>query len=229
MLQDSLKAWKEIKKEERLLDYDPADKNDEIKRSESSYPKDGLVLKSFCRDLERKGLDKNDWRTSAWNWDFVWFNKSEMENLIPAKLAKDTEWDMPAKLVRRVYRIYFRDNVRGQTNPFPDGAIETATLKAKVKKLRRKGIEIDLSGAVKIVDGERGVEGKLLGKIVYDPNKKKFTKFELVMAGERWGRTAYNARQDDTERAPVGYAMRMTGDDSIDRVAPSHFSAYGWK
>ncbi|MEE9311104.1 MAG: hypothetical protein V3V10_01705 [Planctomycetota bacterium] len=217
-----------MKKEDRLLEGDPADEKDKIKRGESQYPENGLVLKSFSRDLDRKGLDKNDWRTTAWNWDFVWFNESEAKSLMPAKLTKDTEWVMPEKLVRRLYRIYFRDNVRGQTGPYSDSSIETATLKFKIKKMKRKGIEIEIEGIVKIKDGTRGVEGKIIGEAVYDPAKNRFTKFELVMTGERWGETQYNARKDDTERAPIGFAMQMTGDHPVDRIAPSHLGAYGW-
>lgn len=229
LLRDSLKKWKEMKKEERLLDYDPEEKKSEIDRSENRYPENGLVLKSFSRDLERKGLDPSDWRTSAWNWDFVWFNEEETKSLIPGTLSKKSEWEMPEHLVRRLYRIYFRDNVRGQTTPYSDDAIETATLKFKIKRMRRKGITIEMEGEVKIVDGERGVEGKILGEAVYNPGDKAFDKFELVMAGERWGRTQYNAREDDTERAPIGFAMQKTGDHPVDKVAPAHLGAYGWR
>ena len=229
LLKDALKKWKEIKKKDRLLDYDPEDVTDQITRSENQYPEDGLVLKSYSRDLERKGLDESDWRTHAWNFDFVWFRRAEVEEMLPGRVDKKTEWDFPEHLTRRVYRIYFRDNVRGQTGPFPEESIEKATLKCKVKKLRKGIITYTLEGEVKMVDGERGVEGKILGEVEYNTKKKQFDKFELVMAGERWGRTQYNARQDDTDRAPVGYVMKIAEDKATEKVAPSQLGAYSWR
>jgi hypothetical protein len=142
LLRDALKKWKEIKKEDRLLDYDPKDVVKDINRGENQYPEDGLVLKVYSRDLERKGLNRSDWRTNAWNFDFAWFRKSEVEEMLPRKVDKKTEWEFPEHLTRRLYRIYFRDNVRGQTDPFPESAIETATLKCKVKKLKRRHYDL---------------------------------------------------------------------------------------
>lgn len=229
LLKDALKKWKEIKKEDRLLDYDPKSKLGEITRGENQYPADGLVLKVYSRDLERKGLNENDWRTNAWNFDFAWFRKAEVESMLPKKFEKKTEWDFPEDLTRRLYRIYFRDNVRGQTSPFPDESIETATLKCKVTKLRKGIVTYSLEGEVKIVDGRRGVEGKVFGEVEYNTRTKGFDKFELVMGGERWGRTEYNAREDDTERAPIGYAMKIAEDKATEKVAPSQLGAYGWR
>src|SRR5690606_33569347 len=88
LLRDALKKWKEIEKKDRLLDYDPKEKLSEITRGENQYPKDGLVLKVYSRDLERKGLDENDWRTHAWNFDFAWFRKAEVEEMLPQRIEK---------------------------------------------------------------------------------------------------------------------------------------------
>jgi hypothetical protein len=73
-----------------------------------------------------------------------------------------------------------------------------------------------LEGEVKLVDGQRGVEGRILGEVEYNSKTGTFDKFELVMAGERWGRTRYNAREDDTERAPIGYAMKIAEDKATE-------------
>jgi hypothetical protein len=229
LLRDSLKKWKEIKKEDRLLDYDPAEKVKDINRSESKYPTDGMVLKVNSRDMERTGLRDSDWRTHAWNFDFCWFKKDELETMLPGKFEKKTEWDLPEALVRRTCRLHMVDNVRGQTNGFRDDAVKAASIKCKVDKLKKGVVYFDMEGEVELDDGRRGLDAKILGKGEYNTKEQKFTKFELVVVGERWGRTQYNAREDDTERAPIGYCFQIATDKPIDKIAPASFGEYGWR
>jgi len=228
MLRDSLKKWKEMSKEDRLLDYDPKDKLKEIKRGETQYPKDGLVLKVNSRDMPREGLKDSDWRTHAWNFDFAWFNKDEMLSMLPKQLKKDAEWELPDGLVKRLCRLHLLDNVRGQTNSYPLDAVKKAVINAKVTKIKKGVVTIELTGEVKLEQGQRGLEAKMLGEAAWNSKDKKFDKFELVVVGERWGRTQFNARQDDTERAPIGYCLQIASDHATDKIAPASFWEYGW-
>jgi hypothetical protein len=69
----------------------------------------------------------------------------------------------------------------------------------------------------------------MLGEARYNIKDEKYEKFELVVVGERWGRTRYNAREDDAARAPIGYVMQIAGDSPTDKVAPAEFGNYGWR
>ncbi len=51
MLRTALARWKELPREKRLLAEDPKAKKSEVKRLESRYPEDGLVLQVNSRDL----------------------------------------------------------------------------------------------------------------------------------------------------------------------------------
>ena len=228
MLKGALKKWKEMPKKERLLDYDPKEKLPEINRAETKYPKDGLVLKVNSRDMPREGLNENDWRTNAWNFDFAWFNKDEMKSLLPKKFEKKHEWELPANLVERMCRLHLLDNVRGQTSVYPKDAVEKAELKAVITKLRKGIVTFELSGEVKMEHNGHGLEAKMLGVCEWNTKEDKFDKFEIVVVGERWGRTAYNARENDTERAPIGYCLQIASDHATDKVAPASFWEYGW-
>jgi hypothetical protein len=229
LLRDSLKKWKEIKKEDRLLDYDPKEKVKDINRGESKYPTDGMVLKVNSRDMERTGLRESDWRTHAWNFDFAWFSKDEVASMLPSKFEKKTEWDLPEALVRRTCRLHLVDNVRGQTSGYSNEAVKKAAIKCQVDKIKKAVVYFDMEGEVSQGDDRRGLEAKILGKGEYSVKDQKFIKFELVVVGERWGRTQYNAREDDTERAPIGYCLQIASDSPTDKIAPASFGEYGWR
>lgn len=229
LLRDSLAKWKELSKKERLLDYDPATVVPRINRSETKYPADGLVLRVNSRDLERTGLDQNDWRTHAWNFDYAWFTKDEMMTLLPRSFGKKTTWTLSDNMVRRLSRLHFVDNVRGQTTGFSLESIEKAEITAKVTKIRKSIVSFDMEGEVKQSQNGRGIELKILGKGEYNTKTQKFEKFEIVASGERWGRTDFNRREDDMERSPVGFLVHIASDNPTEKVAPAEFGSYGWR
>ncbi len=69
---------------------------------------------------------------------------------------------------------------------------------------------------------------KLYGTAKFDPRLEKFTAFELVATGARWGATRFNFREDDRERAPIGFLVTLESDDPMGRVAPAELGNYGW-
>ncbi len=230
MLRSALAKWKAMDKKARLLDYDPETKVKDINRSESKYPKDGMALKVHSRDLNREGLNPSDWRTHALNLDFCWFTKDEMLRLIPKEsFTKDTAWELPADLVRRSLRLSVKDNVRGQTAAYADNQIEKAAIKCKVDKIKKGVVHFAMEGEVKLTAEGRSIEGKLRGKGAWNVGKSRFDEFEWVIAGARTGRTQYNAREDDTGRAGIGFVFTLTGDKAVDRIAPAEFGSYGWR
>ncbi len=231
LLRSALAKWKEIKKEDRLLKDDPAKTWEQINRAEKHYPEDGLVLRVTSRDLprEKHQLNMSDWRDKAWNHDYAWFRKEEVASMLPAALAKKTEWKLPDALVRRLCRVHFVDNVRGQTNGYDAASVQEAEITAEVTRIKRGVVTIKLTGKVKQEQDGRGIEATMLGEAKYNVKEEKFEQFELVVAGERWGSTRFNAREDDRERAPIGYVLQIAGDSPTDKVAPAEFGSYGWR
>ena len=61
---------------------------------------------------------------------------------------------------------------------------------------------------------------------MFDVERGRFTRFDLVAIGTRWGGTTHNARGRDLDPAPVGYAFTLAGDDEV--VAPAFMASYGW-
>ncbi|MBK8206355.1 MAG: hypothetical protein IPK87_06085 [Planctomycetes bacterium] len=229
MLRGALKKWKEIKKEDRLLKDDPVKTWEQINRNEKQYPTDGMVLRVNSRDMPRTGLDQNDWRTHAWNFDYAWFRKDEVARMLPKVFEKKAKWQLPADLVQRTCRLHLVDNVRGQTPGFAPENVSEAEINCEVTRLKKGVVTIQMTGKVKLEQGQRGLEAKMLGEAQYNTKTEKFDKFELVVVGQRWGATQFNRREDDRERSPIGYVLSLASDHATEKVAPTEFGSYGWR
>ena len=67
---------------------------------------------------------------------------------------------------------------------------------------------------------ERGFDAELLGYATFDREAERFTRFDLLAVGTRWGGTTYNVRSNDTDPAPLGIAMTIAGTEYRDRTPP---------
>ncbi|MEL6712302.1 MAG: hypothetical protein AAFP86_00930 [Planctomycetota bacterium] len=228
-LRAALREWKGLRRRERLPEEDLFEG---VERPEDLFPKGGLALRVFSRDLPRpKGAElPDDWRARAWNIDHFWLTQAEAKNLAEGRL--------PRGAAVRLARLHARDNVRGQTNPFPEEAVRSADLRARVVSRRGRRVELALSGEVHAEESgrwriddrapeteqTRSFEGAFHGSAIWDG--ERFTAFELALAGTRVGGTRYNERKDDLGPAPLGVVLELAPED--DRVAPSLLWVYGW-
>jgi hypothetical protein len=230
LMRDALAKYKKMEKKERLRDDDPKEIAKQIKRSESMYPADGLVLRCHSRDLPReKPVAAEEWAQKALNVDYCWFKKEEGLKFMPKEPVKKLEFDVPKDLVTRMARFNMVDNVRGQTDNYNAGAVKTAELKGTVKDIKKGIVYITFAGSVKLEQDTRGMDLKLLGEAEWDMKKNWWTKFEIVCAGERKGRSRYNFRERDEGPAPIGFVFVLAGDSPTDKVAPAFFWEYGWR
>ncbi len=218
----------------------------QLNRADRFFPEGGLVLKVNTRDLPRVPRRQGVW-ASAWNQDFAWFTKDEARQFLPGEIAPGRRCEVPRLLVERLARLHFLDNVRGQTWPFPTGAIEDATLTSEVAAVDGEVVSLRLKGRTRAVqkgtwsiDGhnardvnrpsvqKRGVDLKLLGMARFDREQGRFVGFEVVAVGTRWGGTQHNFRSNDLAPAPFGAMLSLAGKSRVERVAPEHFQDYGW-
>jgi hypothetical protein len=245
MLEQALERWEAMPVSERLLDYDPATRREEIRRASRLHPADGLALRVYSRDLPRTDLP-DDWRRSAWNVDSLWFRKEEVRALLPESLAQGEGRDWPKPLVQRLVGRNLVDNVRGQTNGYRPEQIQVATLRTTIVEATPTTLVLRLEGESratttgawptkgriesleKRAQNSRGLQTKMAGEAVYDRTSGRFTKFRLAAVGTRWGRTQYNFRQDDLDESPIGFAIVLDPEDPGTRVAPAELGAYGW-
>jgi hypothetical protein len=226
-LRATLEVWTQLPESERY----PAEALAPGARFEDHYPVDGLVLVVYSRDLPRVDdtRDPADWRTHAWNVDHVWFTAAEAASLAAGELDRDA--------ARRLVRLHTRDNVRGQTTPFPLESVQSARLEARVVAENGATRTLELVGEARVSesgawrtgggndmpeDTTRSFEGAFYGRAVW--NGTRFTSFELALVGARAGATQYNERADDRGPAPMGVVFQLAAED--DRVAPAMWYEY---
>jgi hypothetical protein len=240
MLTTALARWDELTQKERLGDALPETSAAQASRIERRFPDGGLVLRVATRDLPRDAAACTDWRAAAWNTDTAWFWKEEVPGFVPADAKPGATRDVAGPLVRRIATCHLLDSVRGQAPAFDARDVETAKLTSTVTAVEGDTVTLKFVGAVRIVargkwrtrglddvpptDQTRGFDATLLGSATWDAKDARFTAFELVAAGPRWGATQYNGRADDLGPAPMGVVMTLAADD--DRVAPACFWSY---
>jgi hypothetical protein len=249
MLELALRAWEGLGEGERYLDPAPAGDKFRAQRGEANYPKDGLVLRSFVRDLPKQGQRvaddgvADDWRGKAWNTDLVWYGRAEARRFLPDEPKRGDTHTVPSNEFERLVRFTFVDSVRGQTLPFAPGHVKEAKLVAEVVAVKGSRVELKFRGSVHTeatgdwsVGGQRdaerspqkrGFRGEVGGVAVYDLQAERFVAFRLVASGTRWGGTRFNFRQDDLDPAPIGFVVQLASDKPADTVAPAFWYAYG--
>jgi hypothetical protein len=233
LLTRSLGEWKALPKDSRKFEQNPAELSSLVQRLESKYPERGLVLRTFSRDLPRNDAP-TDWRKNAWNQDFAWFRREEA-----AALA--TPGSSRAAILARFARTQLLDNVRGQTEAFESNDVteslvhlECISESGLLRHLEIKGsFRLDRPGEPTFeglrAEEPRGVDAKMLGRATFDTELKRFTTFEAVALGIRWGGTPFNGRYDDPGPSPIGWAFVLAGDFVWEHIAPAHlWDAYDW-
>lgn len=225
MLEEALEKWEALPREQRLLPKAPDPAVAEgWRKQEQQYPEDGLVLRVFSRDLERK-------RWPDWNQDFAWFRKAEARGFLPNDPKPGDRYAVPRDLVERLVQFHLLDNVYALNYTFfPKEAIENAGLTAIVNDVDSARISLRFEGATRAaIKGDKaiGFAPKLLGKASWSLEQERFTAFELVAVGDRWGLGSCN-RRSNPKPAPMGIVFTLANDRPADRLPPAFLSRYGW-
>ena len=200
------------------------------------YPSDGLVLKQTLRDLPRPdGHPIPQSRPEAINFDYAWFTKDEAKLFLPDRLEVGAQRQLPHTIVRRLARFHLLDSVRGETPAWRDEHVVHAHLATEVTQIDGSRIHLHLTGAVlnqqqgtwavrpfrqKWDNLTRGYDCALHGELTYDRSTERFTQFDLLTVGDRWGGTEHNNRQEDQLTSPMGIAFLLAGTTPADRTPP---------
>lgn len=233
VLETALERWAALPDEARHV---PADARiDPGHRWEDSFPEDGLVLERIVRELVPEGSPRG-----SWNRDFVWMARAEVEQAVPADLAPGSAFEL-GPLATRLARFHLVDNARGQTQPFAAEEIERALLRATATARVGSAVVLRLEGETAAAcDGTwrlpedsiwkpgavhpHGVETRLHGRAVFDRDQRRFTQFELVAVGRRWGFTENNGRWRAPEPGLLAFHLALAPD--APRVAPTFVQTY---
>jgi hypothetical protein len=238
MLDQALERWDELSPSERAL---PAgDVPVPVHRWETSRPEDGLVLERIARDLPA-AIDLDAEPVGAWNRDFVWFARGELEGFLPrGEAPPGTSFEVPSALVERLARFHLVDNVRGQTLPFAPEEIARCGLRAIVTSADEERLSLRFVGATRAeaagpwllgdnlwrpgIELPHAMETVLCGEAVWDGTR--FESFALVGLGRRAGRTENNGRHGKDESGLVGFSF-LPATHPERTPAPTFVALYG--
>ncbi|MCU0317702.1 MAG: hypothetical protein MUC92_14060 [Fimbriimonadaceae bacterium] len=245
VMRKGLQQYRALPKSRRIAQNLVSRAEAQSNRFERLHPKDGLVLRVLSRDLPREDQVRG-WRGKAFNLDYAWFTNFEQRWWIPDNFAPGLVQNVPELATRRLARLHFTDNVRGQTLPFSNDEMRAFRLTTKCLSVQDGVAEIEWQGWVLIdrrpswaLDDDRwtakpsaeirGLSLNLYGRGKWDIAKGRFTKFEMIAAGKRWGITAFNGRRDDSLMNPLGFLLTLADDSPLNQVPPAHWREYGWR
>jgi hypothetical protein len=209
-------------------------RRDDVRGAARGVVPDDLVLDVFSRDLPRDGASADVGTIGdvasprSWNLGRAGFSAAEAATFVPPPHL-GARRDVARAVVLRIACRHLVDNVRGQTLPFDAAAIDTARTTATVTHVDATAVTVRLGGAMRASmrgcwpvrehldrdapeEQERGYDMTVLGRATFDRAARRFTAFELVAAGARWGATQYNVRADDRAPAPMGVVLTLADD-----------------
>ena len=238
-IKNGLEVWNGLSIAERKLP--PNQKLKPLHRWEDSYPDQGLVLNSVNADLITDPPLQNN-RNSLWNLDHVWFSKSEARQWLEDDPQKGDIYFLPNNLANRLIRFHLVDNVKGQTLPFAPQEIKNSNLKIEVQERQQSLVKIKLRGNANAVAKGKWLLGdkdwtptyplnhsmktEILGKATFNLFLNKFTEFEMVAIGKRYGKTENNSRSSDPDSSYIGFLFTLTEGRASDKIAPGFVDIY---
>ena len=235
VLEKALKNWE--RRKTQLAATEVADVADPDGRFAWRYPEDGLVLHLGCTDLPRQVDLRPEERRGAHNQDYVWITREEMLAIGPDDARAGDSFPMHGPVARRLIRYHLIDSVRGETPAWPAEALRDTEMTLTVIEATPDRADLRLSGHAHLVEQgewhsrrrnngiscliqERGYDARLLGRLTFDRRERRFSRFDLMAVGTRWGGTTFNVRHDDVEPAPMGVAFTLAGREARDRTPP---------
>jgi len=163
--------------------------------------------------------------------------------MVPDDPSKGQLVPMPEAVAERLARFHMIDSVRGQTNPFDEDQIEIKDVGLKVMKVSDDSIKFVVYGRSSAdrppskktnpytgfrITKSSGNDLVWSGAVVFDRKQKRFTRFDLLAVGERWGGSLYNFRDTDLNRAPIGFAFQIIPNVDDNPTPPSYLAYYNF-
>lgn len=238
-LERGLARWRQLDPATRSVV--PTDELTRAQRWERSAPHQGLILRSWTRDLPADPTAPEP-RAPRSNRDHVWFSASEARQLLPDKIEPGVRVAWPARLVHRVVAYHLNDNVHGQCLPFAEEEVAGSNLWSEVRRVQGRRVDVLISGVGHARGDEtwrmgdndwrpkgaltpRAVDTRILGRATYDLETHRFVEWELVAIGRWQGHSGVNGR-DPAGSGSLGFAMQLAPADAP-VIAPAFIDVYG--
>ena len=238
-------TWNDLSTSERLEPRGDLVDQNTAGRPEDDYPEDGLVLRVTARDLPKTDLAAD--RNPRWHRYYLWFNREEVQSMVPETWAAGQRHSIPSALSTRIAALALLDKGRvdGFTKPFRDADVEVANLDFVVEDLTTSIVTLQIVGntATKAPDDQafvsnlprydeipeyRGVRTAIVGHATFDRTLNRFTDFSAVAAGTRFGGAYVGRQPDDWSEQPIGFSLVLGQAIAVERIAPEFPHRYPW-
>ena len=173
--------------------------------------------------------------------DHMWLAEAEWKSLMPANPRQGDTFSLPAILADRLVRRHLnpRSVYDGHSDGLDRSAVRAAALTLTVEAVSASKVRLRLDGHAKlgklplpaVLAGKIasmdawGYEPKLLGFLEYEPQKRVFTRFDVVALGDQFGRVGLITGAARPGCQPLGISFELVkGDRPADRVPPGSAS-----
>jgi hypothetical protein len=143
-----------------------------------------------------RGSAKADPRTML-GLDHFWLTEAEWKSLLPANPRVGDKVPVPAPIVDRMVRFHITLEIQGCTLGHSTLDLRSRQMTLTVEEVSSAGVRLRLDGSVLLASpaskgGEvnknigYGFDGKYLGYLNYNANRKAFDRFDIVAFGASW-------------------------------------------
>ena len=207
-----------------------------------SFPEGGMILRITCRDLPRPSNSLH--KTWRHNFDNAWLTADEVSSFVPqpddgeGEIKDGLEYDIPSHVIARIAQFHLIDHVKGEAPWWNSSMVKEANASAQVVGVKEGRALIKLTGHVKCEEGRRtnvnpfngqrdspqGIDLQLSGRLIWDIKQEKFTRFNWVAIGDRWGTATYNFRHRDLQKNPIGFVLELLPTVPENMTKPKYLS-----
>lgn len=155
--------------------------------------------------------------------DVLWLTREEVRSLVPENPRVGSSFRLPAPVARRIVRMHFKNGTQGWLGYWKSEQVRSENLTLRVESASPT-VRMKLEGGALLADdadvsvSKMGYEAKVSGVLEYDPARKAFSRFDVVVLGDQWGPPGKFARPG---RNPLGIAFELSrGDHPMDQAYP---------
>lgn len=215
------------------------------KRPVPAPPAHGLIIRGYCTYLrldDRQRLVRAKefyYRQNPDRWqvetqsDFLWLTESEKRSLIPADPQVGQRLEVAEPIQKRFYSTIGIDYMEGSVSALPTRQstmtliverMDEHTLIMRLEGHAHLGQQFDAARPAERKD--RGSELRLIGRVHYDRNAERITRFDAAGVGRAWGARSAEIRLD---QYPWTYGIAwelVTGAAPQDLIPPYNLLHY---
>lgn len=212
-MKKAVKKYKTLNKEQRIGKVRYNDKTRSHLRKGYGTAKKGTVeLVSTARTYPFEGMKPFDIRhPNYFKIDRLWYSKDEIKELIPRPFKVNEQKEVDKKILERLVRhAHFQVGCA----PWNDESIKQSQLTATIVKIKREKVYITLEGKLNLHSqtqwNQSSYKGKLLGRMLYNKQKKQLEIVEWVGLGKhKLAKLAPNIHRGETKKTDVAMFIEL--------------------